>query len=169
MATNRVSLEELERVLPAREVSKLAVKYGVDARNQHRLPGLTVFTCLLDSIMNHGVTTQRLLEEIHFQRIGTHADHSSFGQRLITTSAAFFEAIYQHVHARLAPQASAAEQRALRVRRADATVVTLSSKLLLWGLKAGTRKGKGTRRQAGVRQSRVHASGWIGTIAGLFR
>ncbi len=147
MATNRVSLQELERVLPARQVRKLAVKYGVDARNQHRLPGTTVFTCLLDSIMNHGVTTQRLLEEIHFQRTGTHADHSSFGQRLTSTSAAFFEAIYQDVHTRLAPQASAAEQRALRVRRADATVVTLSSKLLLWGLKSGTRKGKGTRRQ----------------------
>jgi hypothetical protein len=147
MAANRVSLEELERVLPARQVSKLAVKYGVDARNQHRLPGATVFACLLDTIMNHGVTTQRLLEEIYFQRTGTHADHSSFGQRLTSTAPAFFEAIYRHVHARLAPQASAAELRALRVRRADATVVTLSSKLLLWGLKSGTRKGKGTRRQ----------------------
>ena len=113
MATNRVSLQELERVLPARQVSKLAVKYGVDAHNQYRLPGITVFACLLDSIMNHGVTTQRLLEEIHFQRTGNHADHSSFGQRLITTPAAFFEAIYRDVHARLAPQASAAEQRAL--------------------------------------------------------
>jgi Transposase DDE domain len=147
MATHRVSLQELERILPARQVSELAVKYGVDARNQHRLPGMTVFTCLLDSIINHGVTTQRLLEEIHFQRTGTTADHSSFGQRLTSISAAFFEAIYQDVHTRLAPQASAAEQRALRVRRADATVVTLSSKLLLWGLKSGTRKGKGTWRQ----------------------
>jgi Transposase DDE domain len=147
MATNRVSLEELERVLPARQVSQLAVKYGVDARNQYRLPGTSVFTCLLDSIMNHGVTTQRLLEEIHYQRTGTHADHSSFGHRLTSIPATFFEAIYQDVHTRLAPQASAAEQKALRIRRADATVVTLSSKLLLWGLKSGTRKGKGTRRQ----------------------
>lgn len=147
MATHRVSLEELERVLPARQVSELAVKYGVDARNQTRLPGTAVFTCLLDSILNHGVTTQRMLEDILFQRTGTRADHSSFGQRLTNISAAFFEAIYQDVYARLAPQASAAEQRTLRVRRADATVVTLSSKLLLWGLKSGTRKGKGTWRQ----------------------
>lgn len=147
MGANRVSLEELERVLPAWEVSKLAVKYGVDAHNQHRLPGATVFTCLLDSIMNHGMTTQRLLEDLYFQRTGISADHSRFGQRLSRTSPAFFHAIYQHVHAQVAPQASAAEQRALRVRRADATVVTLSSKLLLWGLKAGTRKGKGSWRQ----------------------
>lgn len=147
MATNRVSLQELERVLPVRQVSKLAMKYGVDAHNQHRLPGTTVFTCLLDAIVNHGVTTQRLLEEIHFQLTGIHADHSSFGRRLASASAAFFEAIYKDVHTRLAPQASAAEQRTLRVRRADATVVTLSSQLLLWGLKSGTRKGKGTRRQ----------------------
>jgi transposase len=147
MATNRVSLQELERVLPTRQLSKLAVKYRVDACNQHRLPGVAVFTCLLDSIMNHGVTTQRLLEEIHFQRTGTHADHSSFGKRLFNIFPTFFEAVYQDVHARLAPQSSAAEQRALRVRWADATIVTLSSKLLFWGLSSGNSKGKGTRRQ----------------------
>jgi hypothetical protein len=147
MAASRVSLKELERVLPAREVSKLAVKHGVDARNQHRLPGSAVFTCLLDSIVNHAVTTQRVLEEIYAQRTGIHADHSSFGYRLTSISVAFFAAVYQHLHNRLAPQASAAEQRALRVRWADATAVTLSSKLLLWGLSSGTRKGKGTRRQ----------------------
>jgi hypothetical protein len=147
MAPNRVSLTELERVLPAKQVSKLAVKYGVDAHNQHRLPGTTVFTCLLDSIVNHGVVTQRLLEEIHHQRIGTHADHSSFGQRLTSIPVAYFKSLYEDVHARLAPQASAAEQRALRVRRADATVVTLSSKLLEWGLSCGHRKRRGAKRQ----------------------
>jgi hypothetical protein len=111
MATNRVSLAELERVLPRRDLSRLAVKHEVDAVNQVRLPGVAVFTCLLDTILNHGVVTQRLLAEIYEQRTGTRADHSSFSYRLSRIPASYFEALYDVVHGRLAPQASAAEQR----------------------------------------------------------
>ena len=147
MAASRVRLTELERVLPTKQLSRLAVKYEVDAQNQVRLPGTVVFTCLLDTILNHGAVTQRLLEEIYHQRTGLETDHSSFGKRLASIEPTYFEALYKDVHARLAPQASAAEQRALRVRWADATAVTLSAKLLHWGLRCGHRVGKGAKRQ----------------------
>lgn len=147
MGASRVDLGELERVLPSKQVRRLALKYNVDAQNQVRLPGTAVFTCLLDSLLNHGVVTQRLLEEIFEQRTGKRADHSSFGKRLAKIDPEYFHALYQEVHGRLAPQASEAEQRALRVRWADATAVTLSAKLLHWGLRCGHREGKGARRQ----------------------
>lgn len=147
MAFPRVRLEELERVLPTGLVKKLAIRHKVDAHNQIRLRGTVVFTCLLDAVVNFGVVTQRLLEEIHGQRIGTHADHSSFGRRLAKIPWKFFEAIYEDLHKRLAPQASAADQRAVRVRRVDATIVALSAKLLEWGLKCGNRKQKAAKRQ----------------------
>lgn len=142
-----VPLEELKRVLPDGLVQRLAVKHKTDARNQVRLPGAAVFVCLLDAVLNHGVVTQRLLEEIYTQRTGVRADHSSFGERLKQIPPEYFVALYRDLHARLAPQASAAEQRALRVRWADATVVALSSKLLFWGLTCGHRKKRGARRQ----------------------
>jgi hypothetical protein len=77
-----VPLKELKRVLPTRRIRELAVQHKTDARNQVRLPGAAVFVCLLDAVLNHGVVTQRLLEEIYEQRTGVHADHSSFGERL---------------------------------------------------------------------------------------
>jgi hypothetical protein len=148
MGASRVDLAELERVLPSKQVARLALKYKVDAQNQVRLPGVAVFTCLLDAILNHGVVTQRLLEETYEQRTGKKADHSSFGKRLPVINAEYFQALYQDVHGRLVPQASEADQRALRVRWADATAVTLSAKLLHWGLRCGHREGKGAKRQS---------------------
>ena len=147
MAAPRVRLEELERVLSSGQLRRLGVKHAVDAQNQIRLPGMVVFTCLLDAILNHGAVTQRLLEEIYHQRTGLETDHSSFGKRLASINPAYFEALYRDVHARLAPQASAAKERLLRVCRADATAVTLSAKLLHWGLRCGHPTGKGARRQ----------------------
>src|SRR5262249_15448904 len=135
MGACRVDLAELESVLPSKQVRRLALKYNVDAHNQVRLPGAAVFTCLLDALLNHGVVTQRLLEEIYEQHTQKRADHSSFGKRLAKIDAGYFQALYEEVHGRLAPQASEAEQRALRVRWADATAVTLSARLLHWGLR----------------------------------
>jgi hypothetical protein len=142
-----VPLKELKRVLPTRRIRELAVQHKTDARNQVRLPGAAVFVCLLDAVLNHGVVTQRLLEEIYEQRTGVHADHSSFGERLRRIPAQYFVALYRDLHTRLAPQASAAELRALRVRWVDATIVSLSSKLLSWGISCGTRKRKAAQRQ----------------------
>jgi Transposase DDE domain len=147
MAKHLVSLAELERVLPAHQVQKLAVQFRVDAHNQVRLPGRVVFTCLLDCILNYGAVSQRLLEERYRQQVGKSVDHSSFGDRLSKIKPEYFKAIYEQTHARLAPQISAAQDRGFRVRRADATIVTLSSKILHWGLSSGTRKGAGTKRQ----------------------
>src|SRR3712207_3476011 len=98
MGASRVDLAELERVLPSKQVRRLALKYKVDAQNQVRLPGTAVFTCLLDTLLNYGVVTQRLLEEIFEQHTGKTADHSSFGKRLAKINAGFFQALYQEVH-----------------------------------------------------------------------
>lgn len=142
-----VPLDDLAGVLPEGLLQRLAVEHKTDARNQVRLPGAAVFVCLLDALLNYGVVTQRLLEEIYTQRTGVHADHSSFAERLKQIPVGYFEALYRDLHLRLAPQASAAEQRALRVRWADATVVALTSKLLFWGLTCGNRKKRGAKRQ----------------------
>lgn len=144
---NRVPLKELKRVLPREQIKRLALKHRTDARNQVRLPGPTVFVCLLDTMLNDGVVTTRTLEDRFEQHTGRHADHSSFGKRLQRIPAGYFRALYGELHGRLAPQASAAEQRALRVRRADATVVSLSAKLLHWGLACGHRKQRAAKRQ----------------------
>ena len=145
-----IALEKLLSLLPPCLLEQLALEHHVDARNQVRLRGSTVFICLLNGLLNHGDLTQRLLEEIyqqHYQPQTAHrADHSSFGKRLASIKPAFFAAIYAHLHQRMAPQATAGETKALRLRWADATSVLLSAKLLSFGLLSGTRRQQGQYR-----------------------
>jgi hypothetical protein len=113
----------------------------VDAPNQVRLPGPVVFVCLLNTMANHPLVTQRLLQEAFTQRTGQPTDHTSFGYRLRKIPPGYFEAILRHLERTLAPQLTRGEAHALRLRRADATTVSLSSKLLSFGIRhQGARK-----------------------------
>jgi len=141
-----ITFKKLMPLLTSKRLGKLALKHQVDARNQIRLPGQAVFACLLNGLLNQEELTLRLLEEIYTKMTHQHADHSSFGKRLKSIPAGYFADIYQHLYEQLAPQMTPGESRALRLRWVDATLVTLSSKLLHFGLSGGTRKGRATHR-----------------------
>lgn len=130
-------MERLLALFPPNLLDGLALSYDVNAPNQVRLPGQKVFVCLLNVLVNHPKLTQRLLEETYQQVTGLHADHSSFGKRLGLLKPAYFQAIFRHLSRRLLPQMSVGDQRALRLRRVDATLVRLSAKLLDFGLYTG--------------------------------
>lgn len=139
-----IALEQLLALLPAGLLEQLALEHKVDAKNQIRLQGSTVFVCLLNGLLNHGDLSQRLLEETYQQLYGPQtrakADHSSFGKRLASINPTFFADIYTHLHRQFAVQATPGESQALRLRWADATSVTLSAKLLSFGIQCGTRR-----------------------------
>jgi hypothetical protein len=132
-----IPVEQLLALFPPKLLDGLAVSYGVNAPNQVRLPGQTVFVCLLNVLVNHPMLTQRLLEETHQKLTGRHADHSSFGKRLALLKPTYFQALFRHLSRHLKPQMSVGDQRALRLRRVDATLVRLSAKLLDFGLYTG--------------------------------
>lgn len=140
-----VAVTELLSLIPAAYLEQLAVEVKVDAPNQVRLPGPVVFTCLLATMANHAVVTQRLLQETFMECLGRSTDHSSFGRRLARISPAYFEAIFRHLHRQVERTMTSGDAQALRVRRVDATTVTLSSKLLSFGLRqaGGRRDGTG--------------------------
>src|SRR5271165_4608087 len=141
-----ITLKKLKPLLSTERLKKLAIEHKVDAKNQIRLPGQAVFICLLNGLLNHEELTQRVLEETYTQMTGQHADHSSFGKRLKRIPSQYFADIYDDLYQKIAPQATPGEIKALRLRWVDATLVTLSSKLLSWGLTSGTRKGRGSHR-----------------------
>lgn len=141
-----ITLKQLMPLLPTERLKKLAIEHKVNARNQIRLPGEAVFVCLLNGLLNHEELTQRVLEETYTEMTGQHADHSSFGKRLERIPSAYFADIYDDLYQKIAPQATLGEMRALRLRWVDATLVTLSAKLLSVGLSSGTRKGSGSHR-----------------------
>lgn len=145
-----VCVKVLLSLLPPDLLDRLALEHDVDAKNQIRLPGSTVFVCLLNGLLNHADLTLRLLEDLYqkiFQpQTGHTTDHSTFGKRLASIKPDYFAALYAYLHQQLAPQARPGEAKALRLRFIDATVVALSSKLLGFGISQGTRNGKASHR-----------------------
>ena len=140
-----IPVDELLALMPAERLDQLALACRVNAPNQIRLSGQTVFVCLLNCLVNHPMLTQRLFEETFTSLTGQATDHTSFGKRLKSIDPHFFEAAFVHLYRKIQPQMTAGDARALRLRFVDATVVTLSSKLLRFGIHVGT-KGKGPIR-----------------------
>jgi len=141
-----VSIDKFQKLLPTEVIQRLAVKYNVDKCNQIRLPGLLVFSCLLEALLSGYDTSQRILADVYRSKTGQTADHSSFGKRLSSIPVEFFRDIFEHLFNELSPQATPAELKKLRVRFIDATIVTLSAKQIQFGLHVNQKAKKGPRR-----------------------
>jgi hypothetical protein len=126
--------QRLFDLLPTKLLDRLAVKFRVNKVNQVKLSGQSVFLCLLNTLLRHPAVTQRLLEAQYLKLTGQTADHSSFGKRLVTIDPEYFRALFEHVYAQIKPQMTAHDARGFRLRRVDATTVTLSAKVLAFGL-----------------------------------
>ncbi len=138
-----IPLDHLLDLFPSKLLDRLAVRFRVNKVNQFKLPGQTVFLCLLNALVNHPVVSQRLLKATYEKVTGQTVDHSSFSKRLAAVNPDYFEALYQHVYQRLQPLLTAGEERGLRLRRADATTVVLSAKVLAFGIHVARRGQRG--------------------------
>jgi hypothetical protein len=143
-----IPLADLLDLIPAQFLDHLATELSVNKVNHIKLPGQTVFLYVLNSLVNHPVVSQRILEAVAEEVSGQTVDHSSFGKRLAKIHPAYFEAIFTHLYRALHPQMAPNEERALRLRRVDATTVVLSAKVLEYGIhvasggKIGTKHAK---------------------------
>src|SRR5437763_10547726 len=129
-----IPLDKLFDLVPAKLLDRLAVRFRVNKVNQIKLPGQTVFLCLLNSLLNNPIVSQRILEATYQKVTGQTADHSSFGKRLATIHPEYFEAVFGHVYRTIQPPMAPGDERALRLRRVDATTVVLSAKVLAFGI-----------------------------------
>lgn len=133
-----IALDQFFTLLPPKRLEQLACRYALDRKHSVVLSGPTVFLCLLNGLLNHPELSLRLLEETYHQQTGKTCDHSSFGRCLARINPAYFADLFAELYAKLAPQATPGEQKTLRLRLVDATLVTLSAKLLTFGLLVGT-------------------------------
>jgi hypothetical protein len=139
-------LKSLYAFVPPERLSALACKHQVDATHSVKLSGPVLFLCLLNGLLNHPELTQRLLEETYHQQTGQTLDHSTFGKCLKKMPAAYFADLFAELHQKMEPTIVPATKRALKLRFVDATTVTLSAKLLHWGLLTKTCAPDKTRR-----------------------
>jgi hypothetical protein len=138
-------LHHLLDLMPAKLLERLAVALHVNKVNQIKLPGQTVFLCLLNSLVSNPIVSQRILEATYQKVTGQSVDHSAFGKRLAVINPEYFEALFTHLYRAIQPQMAASDERALRLRRVDATTVVLSAKVLGFGIHvaSGGKVGKG--------------------------
>jgi DDE family transposase len=129
-----IPLDNLLDLFPVELLDQLAVRFHVNKVNQIKLPGQTVFLCLLNSLVNNPIVSQRILEATYQKVTGHTADHSSFGKRLTAINPEYFEALFTHVYRQVKPLMALPDERALRLRRVDATTVVLSAKVLAFGI-----------------------------------
>ena len=141
-----ISFDKFHALLSPQELETLAVPYALDKANSVKLSGSVVFLCLLNGLLNHNELSQRLLEETFHQYTGDICDHSSFSRCFARIEPTYFDDLVALLRRKLAPQLSLATERALHLRFVDATTVTLSAKLLHFGLLGGTCSAPKSRR-----------------------
>ena len=142
-----LTLQHFFTLFPPKRLEELACEYQVDAQHSIKISGPALFLCLLNGLLNHPELSQRMLEEIYHQQTGQTLDHSTFGKCLNRINPSFFKGIFQELYAKLQPQIPSGTQSALKLRIVDATIVTLSAKLLSWGLRSGTCNPDKARQQ----------------------
>jgi hypothetical protein len=129
-------LKQLFEFLPPQRLEKLAASYQLDAKNSVKLSGPALFLCLLTGLLHHPELSQRLLEETYHQQTGKDFDHSSFGKCLTRMDPDYFADLFKELRQKVQPLMTSGTQQALKLRVVDATSVTLSAKLLSWGLQS---------------------------------
>jgi transposase len=142
----KIQLSKFKSLVPMSLLDELAIEYSVNTQNQVKLPGQAVFLCLLNGLLNHPELTQRMLEEQYEKLTGKSCDHSSFGKRLSGMDSDYIQAILAHLRKVIGPYVTKGDIQALKLRIIDATIVTLSAKLLDFGIKAN-HGGKGLKSQ----------------------
>ena len=141
-----LALKHLFTLLPPERLEHLACRYELDTVHSVKLSGPLLFLCLLNGLLNHPELSQRLLAETYQQQTGRCIDHSSFSLRLNNVPPAYFADLFADLRQQMPPPLTPGTQQALKLRFVDATTVTLSAKLLAWGLEAGTNNPDKARR-----------------------
>src|SRR3989442_9017593 len=131
-----IPLDHLLDLFPSKLLARLAVRFRVNKVNQFKLPGQTVFLCLLNALVNHPVVSQRLLKATYEKVTGQTVDHSSFSKRLATVNPDYFDALYQHIYQKIQPLMAAHDERGLRLRREGGPTWVWSPQLAAFGIPA---------------------------------
>src|SRR5207247_7840566 len=111
-----------------------------------KLDGVTMFQLLLYSMVNHNQTSLRVMEKFYnsatFNVLVNKANQTtkfnSIRDRIVTMNPDFFEKIFHSLFDKFSKYFH--EQEA--IQRYDTTMVAISSKLVDWGMKVGSKTNK---------------------------
>lgn len=133
--------EDIIGLVPDELLDNLSVETGVDYSVQ-KLYGKAVFKLFLFAFLNGGGVSLRILEAIskserfkNLFNIPTQpVKHSAIGMRLKNIDGRYFEKIFEHLIHSPKLESVLFDRKKISVSKIDTTIVTLSSKLLKFGL-----------------------------------
>lgn len=135
------SAEKIISLVPDELLDNLSMETGVDYSVQ-KLHGKVIFKLFLFAFLSGSKISLRLLETIFqsdrfrdlFHIKPTSIRHSAFSMRLHKISHVYFEKIFLNLIQSPQLDAILFDRKKIAVRKIDSTIVTLSSKLLRYGL-----------------------------------
>lgn len=133
--------EDVIGLVPDELLDNLALETKVDY-SVKKLHGKSIFKLFLFSFLTGGGISLRILEAIfkserfqHMFNLPSKAvKHSAFGMRLKNIDCGYFEKIFEHLIHSPKLEAVLFDRKKIAVSKIDTTIVTLSSKLLKFGL-----------------------------------
>src|SRR3989338_11448241 len=133
--------EDIIGLVPDELLDNLAAETGVDY-SVKKLHGKSIFKLFLFVFLNGGGLSLRILEAVFkserfktlFNLPAAAIKHSALGMRLKNIDCGYFEKIFNHLIHSQQLEAVLFDRKKIAVSKIDTTIVTISSKLLKFGL-----------------------------------
>lgn len=147
----KVNANDLLELIPESKLAELAAETEVD-KSVKKLKGSLFFKLLLYSIIKTDRVSLRSIERffnsLPFQFLmGLHPNektrHSSISERLEHINVDFFQRLFEFVSVELAQKYGATPTKGQPIRRFDSTIVSLSSRLLHFGMSNDGKRKEG--------------------------
>ncbi len=130
----KVPISLFNKLLPDALLERLAIPYELDSNHSAKLSGALVFCTLLRGLLYDTDIALRSMVAQFYQFTGVTLHYSSLSKRLKSISPEYFREIYEYVAAGVKQHVNPKSPGPLSVIKVDATLVTVSAKLLSWGL-----------------------------------
>ena len=134
----RLSIKAFEELLPAKRLERLALTYELDATQSIKLSGPLMFLTLLRGVVYHQEVSLRLMADDFLEATGVRLHYSALSKRLSRINVEYFHDVFDYLVNVLKDEINPRSHGPLSVRIVDATTVTLSAKLCLFGIKSRT-------------------------------
>jgi len=140
-----MKVQDLLNLIPQEELEFLAAETRVNHQVK-KLDGITMFQLMLYTLVHHNQASLRVMEKFYnsasFNILAHKADQTtkfnSIRDRLVTMNPEFFEKIFYTLFDKFSQHFD--EQDA--IQRYDTTMVAISSSLVDWGMKVGSKTDK---------------------------
>lgn len=134
----RLSIKAFEELLPSKRLERLALTYELDATQSIKLSGPLMFLTLLRGVVYHQEVSLRLMADDFLEATGVRLHYSALSKRLSRINVEYFHDVFDYLVKVLKDEINPRSHGPLSVRIVDATTVTLSAKLCLFGIKSRT-------------------------------